>query len=658
MTYRRIVQPNKGVLFLLGFLAFLSALPAAAISFGAYTSPVSGLAELSSFSPKIPEDLCLQSTDFPSVSIQSPDTRDLLWSQTHGGGYPDYFREVVECTGGGFILVGSTKSKGAGTYDIWLVRLNETGELLWDVAFGSPEFDYGYSVTECSGGGFALVGWTYSSGHYWHTLLIRTDAAGNHQWNKTYSGVAYSVVECSGGGFAFSGGGPRLVRTDANGNHLWTRSYSSEGYGGRATDLLEVSGGFVMVGWFEQVGSYTDGWFVQTTSSGSVVLETVVAGAIYDYFYSVTECSDGGYAVAGETRSFGAGESDYWLVRILANGDVAWTRTFGGELFDTAHTVMECNEGGFAIIGETGPSSHGYSSQSYGYAGESIIRTDSDGNFLWNQTFALTGWGGFYDIIQLSGGDFLLAGMSSGDGWLGCVSDLPLWWDENPQDQSVFVGQDFSYDLNASAWEGVDTWWLNGTNYFSISQEGVITNIMTLQLDTIYTVVVHVNESSGYILIAVFSVRLQEVPAEVWPWWGVTAGIIFSVILIALIRFLAWRRTRGEVEVLEPLRRDVPDRPIAEERDNTGVVKRQARPSRFRCIECGEVITGGEATCPECGAKQKQCTVCQQFIGQEELYNQCPHCKQLAHRTHLLEWLKIKGICPYCKEKLRKEELT
>jgi hypothetical protein len=87
------------------------------------------------------------------------------------------------------------------------------------------------------------------------------------------------------------------------------------------------------------------------------------------------------------------------------------------------------------------------------------------------------------------------------------------------------------------------------------------------------------------------------------------------------------------------------------------ITGRQATPSQFRCIECGEFITDGGGTCPSCGATQQRCTVCNQYIGQEELYSKCPHCEQLAHRSHLLKWIKIRGICPYCKRKLRLEEI-
>ncbi len=134
----------------------------------------------------------------------------------------------------------------------------------------------------------------------------------------------------------------------------------------------------------------------------------------------------------------------------------------------------------------------------------------------------------------------------------------------------------------------------------------------------------------------------------------ITLVMVICVVLIILCGFLASRRWRGEEQ-------DMREGAVSDSEDDWGsesIFERETRPSQFRCLECGEFITYGKAVCSKCGEKQKRCIVCQQFIGQEELYSKCPHCKQLAHRVHLLEWVKVKGSCPYCKEKLRKEELV
>ena len=103
-------------------------------------------------------------------------------------------------------------------------------------------------------------------------------------------------------------------------------------------------------------------------------------------------------------------------------------------------------------------------------------------------------------------------------------------------------------------------------------------------------------------------------------------------------------------EGLSELSSEAPDIPAS--------VERPSATRKFRCFECGKIIRGGKSKCPKCGAKQRRCMVCRTFIGQEELYTKCSHCKQLAHRSHLLEWIKVNGTCPYCKGKLRVRDVT
>ncbi|TET24925.1 MAG: hypothetical protein E3J73_07285 [Candidatus Bathyarchaeum sp.] len=76
-------------------------------------------------------------------------------------------------------------------------------------------------------------------------------------------------------------------------------------------------------------------------------------GPSYDYGYSLVQCDDGGYAVAGHTYSFGAGSWDCWLVKVDVSGNVEWNQTYGGTSDDLARSVVETGDGGYVIAGYT-----------------------------------------------------------------------------------------------------------------------------------------------------------------------------------------------------------------------------------------------------------------------------------------------------------------
>jgi len=121
-----------------------------------------------------------------------------MWSQTYGGTSSDYAEAMVQTSDGGFALAGYTRSFGAGSYDFWLVKTDEYGDMEWNQTYGGAGIDDAYALVETSDGGYALAG---------GPGLVKTDAYGNMEWYRTYGGgEAYSLVETSDGGYALAGG--------------------------------------------------------------------------------------------------------------------------------------------------------------------------------------------------------------------------------------------------------------------------------------------------------------------------------------------------------------------------------------------------------------------------------------------------------------------
>ena len=264
--------------------------------------------------------------------IRTDGSGGTLWTRTYGGTDLDQGQSVQQLSDGGFIVAGATYSFGADSGDVWLIRTDASGDTLWTRTYGGSRLDRGYSVQETTGGGFIVTGFTYSfgadDGDVW---LIRTDASGDTLWTRTYDGGAgwdngSSVRETSDGGFVIAGvtglrsdstGNVWLIRSDASGDTLWTRTFGGTGLDFAESVEQTSDGGFILAGATESpdLGS-RDVWVIRTDDLGNALWARTYGGVDYEVGYSVRQTADGGFVVAGVTKSYGAGNGDVWLIRI------------------------------------------------------------------------------------------------------------------------------------------------------------------------------------------------------------------------------------------------------------------------------------------------------------------------------------------------------
>jgi len=265
------------------------------------------------------------------------------WDRFYGGTGNDLGYGLLQTADHGYALVGRSASYSYGDSDFLFVRTDSVGNVLWIKNYGGAAFDLCWNITPTSDGGFALVGRTQSFGSggedFW---LLKTNANGDSLWSKTYGGAslerAYSVVECSDGGFAVGGhsfsfgvGGSDfwLVRTDSNGDSLWSKTIgttsSDPGYFMRQT----ADNGFVLAGVSSGGGAGADVWVAKISSSGDSSWTKRVGGAANDASYWIEQTTDGGFVLGGGTSSSGAGSSDFYLIKLEA------------EVFQPANVVVQ-----------------------------------------------------------------------------------------------------------------------------------------------------------------------------------------------------------------------------------------------------------------------------------------------------------------------------
>lgn len=226
-------------------------------------------------------------------------------------------------------------------------------------------------------------------------------------WSRTYGGedtdAAESVIQTSDEGYAIVGrtesfgvdlSGFWLVKTDSSGIMEWNRVYG--GKSETAHSLVETAdGGYAIVGQTQSFGAgFVDIWFVKTDAYGNMEWNKTYGGTDGDSGRSLLVTSDGGYAIAGHTFSFGAGNSDFWLIKTDEYGNMEWNRTYSD---GAAHALVETSDGGFALAG-----------------GALLVKTDAYGNMEWNQTYD----GSIRYLVATSDGGYAIAGTKNDDFWL------------------------------------------------------------------------------------------------------------------------------------------------------------------------------------------------------------------------------------------------
>jgi predicted secreted protein len=282
--------------------------------------------------------------------------------------------------------------------------------LMWSQTYGGIQNDLAYSLVETSDGGFAVTGVTDSYGAQHDIWLIKTDETGTVRWNQTYEyGEAkVAVVETSDGGYALAGS-KQLIKTDEYGNIEWNQTYKGDEFEKIYSFVQTADGGYALAGQLSYANvdpekGWSEGWLAKTDEKGNVEWTRTYGGENGERVNSLIETADGGFALAGSTGSFGAGGDDFWLVKTDSNGNMIWNRVYGGIFGDKAQSLVVTSDGGFALAG-TETSFGGDGSHDFW-----LIKTDSNGNMEWNQTHGGEGYDYLSSMIATSDGGYALAG--------------------------------------------------------------------------------------------------------------------------------------------------------------------------------------------------------------------------------------------------------
>ena len=420
------------------------------------------------------------------------------WQRSLGGSQHDYGTVVKQTSDGGYILAGYSYSgdgdvaAGHGYADYWILKLNNSGLVQWQRPLGGSSADVAKSIEQTGDGGYIIAGGSYSingdvtgnrgGSDYW---IVKLNSTGNIEWQKSMGGTendeAQSIRQTNDGGYIVAGWsysdnrdvtghhpGPRIkgkpqvnadywvVKLNNIGNILWQRSLGGS-YDDRAYSIRQTNdGGFIVAGYSNSnngdvTGHHgftglsednSDYWLVKLSNTGNIQFQKSLGGDRKDAAYCVEETIDGGFIVAGESKSNNGDVSghhgltqsisqfcivtpDYWVVRLNSTGVIQWQRSLGGNGYDIAWSVSQTNDGKFVIAGYTGSNdgevsnNHGPQSLQLCSAHNSffydfwIVQLDNTGSLQWQKCIGGANHDVARSVQQTNDGGFVIMGESA-----------------------------------------------------------------------------------------------------------------------------------------------------------------------------------------------------------------------------------------------------
>jgi len=238
----------------------------------------------------------------------------------------------------GFIITGWIDSINTPAYsDILLIKLDRNGNVDWEQSYGSWLGDYGFDVKQTFDRGFIVTGYTSSVGTGTDdAYLMKVDSNGNTQWLKTYGGnyleQGVCVQQTADSGYIIAGScssfgsnynNAYLIKTDANGDTIWTRAYTHQGKEEASYVEQTNDGGYIVVGYSSQSNqsSKTQIYLMRVNENGDVIWSKKFGGIEKEFGRAVQQTTDSGFIVTGFTYSFAQGHNDILLIKTDANGN-------------------------------------------------------------------------------------------------------------------------------------------------------------------------------------------------------------------------------------------------------------------------------------------------------------------------------------------------
>lgn len=323
-----------------------------------------------------------------------PPVNQPTWEHTYGGSGRDEATHAAMTPDGGTVVAGDRTPEGKKDADAWVIHLDKAGNTIWERTWGSAGDEHVEDIQPTQDGGFVVTGETEGSiagvGHVW---VAKLDGKGSTVWERHYdkarTGTPHCVIATADGGYVVAGreqsSNPDyfdgwVAKLDGEGKVVWERFY-----GGKADEDIAAiretpEGGYIFAGSTQSKGAGdSDAWVVKIDASGEVRWEHTFGSPHADAALDIIALGDKGYVVAGYSDADrDRHKRDGWIIRLDAKGNKLWEHMYGGRENDLVREIRPANDGGFIVVGSTVPQ-EGASTDAW------VFRIDKDGNELWHR---------------------------------------------------------------------------------------------------------------------------------------------------------------------------------------------------------------------------------------------------------------------------------
>lgn len=323
--------------------------------------------------------------------VKTDSNGNLQWQSTYGGNDYDFSFWIEQTNDNGYIIAGYTKSNNGalstnkGITDYWVVKISNLGVIQWQKTYGGSGIDYAYCIRQTPDGGYILIGETTSNDYDvsqnhggFDIWVLKLNSTGDIQWNKTYGGsggdYASMISITNDGGYLISGNTHSndgdisgyhnerdfwIAKINSIGDIQWQRAIGGSGWDDLKSIKQTNDGGYIVVG-----NTYSDdgdvinnlgtGWVVKLSESGVIQWQKTIGHPYSVGFNSIIENSTDEYIVAGTIYSeiYGVIPSgNYWIIKINNTGLIIWEKIIGGTGNDNAMDIIKTSDEGYAITG-------------------------------------------------------------------------------------------------------------------------------------------------------------------------------------------------------------------------------------------------------------------------------------------------------------------